>query len=241
MEQQHLQQEPSGEETWMQTESAATDLTTEGEHVENNRPEAVGQLGHILRRDTRRRLASTVLLPFLPFPVLLAIQASLSEEAWIRLCTNPVFITTTLVGCIGLLLAQLKPSRQARQAANRLSTLEEIGAIGGLVETLSFGHDREIDAPARETLIRLLPRLKASDKSLLTERHIVLLRATLSASPYATGDLFARLSRRLDAHARLQIAILKAFEQVGDNQSLPVVSHLAKHALNPTVSCVHDR
>jgi hypothetical protein len=159
----------------------------------------------------------------------------LSEDAWIRLCTNPTFIVAALMICIGMPVALLRPSRKARQAAGRLARLEDVSAIGGLVETLAFGHDSTGHAPAREALIRLLPQLKASDRDVLTEGQIALLRATLGTSPYVTGNLFSGLSRRLDAHTRLQIAILKAFEQVGDSHSLPVISRLAKHASNPQV------
>jgi hypothetical protein len=234
MEQQHLPPEQTGEVAPSRNESEVQDLTTREEPAEHPLPEA--ELGSVLRQDTNRRLASIFLFPAVPFALFFALQHMLGEEAWIRLCTNPVFIVSVMV-LIGAYapLALLGPSRKARHAANRLSGLDDLRAIGAMVETLSFGHDREVKAPVRETLIRLLPRLKASDAGLLTERHIALLRATLATSPYVTGDLFARLSRRVDAHTQLQIAILKAFEQVGDSRSLPVVANLAMSGVRPEV------
>jgi HEAT repeat protein len=162
----------------------------------------------------------------------LLLEATLSQEGWIRLCTNPLFVMAALLMCIGGPVALLKPSRKAREAARRLSTLEDVAAIGGLVETLSFGHDTRVDTPAREALIRLLTQLKASDAGLLKDGHLALLRSTLASSGIGSGDLFTSLSHRQADHARLQVAILKAFEQVGDSQSLPVVTHLAKSAGN---------
>jgi hypothetical protein len=239
MEQQHLPQEQTGEEARSRIHSDEKDLTTGEANVEPMELEVVSHLGSVLRRDTRRRLVSLVLLPLLPFALLLTLKLLLSEEAWLRLCTNPVFVVVAILVGIGAPLTLLRPSRKARQATRRLSTLEDVRAIGGLVETLYFNYDLNGDAPAREALIRLLPRLQASDSGLLTERHAAWLRQMLNALPYATGNPFRRfsqrLSRRQDALPRLQIAILKAFEQVGDSNSLPAVDHLARRAANPEV------
>src|SRR5947207_11176281 len=163
MEQQHLLQEQIDSEIRNRIRADETALASDEANVAQVEPQVVGHLGDVLRQDTYRRIAYTVLLPFLPFAPLLTLKWLLGEEAWIRLCTNPVFVVaaTLLIG-IGVPLALLKPSRKARQAAHRLSTPEDVRVIGGLVETLCFGHDRQVGAPVREALIRLLPRLKAS-------------------------------------------------------------------------------
>ncbi len=235
MEQQHLKQELPAEETWRRAGAEEGELTVAEEHMEHAQSEAAVQLATVLRHDTRRRLASLLLLPLLPFASQGVLARLLSEDALIHLCSNPVYVLTAALAGIGVPLALLRPSRKARRAASQLSKLDDAGTIGGLLETLSFGHDRELDAPAQEALIRALSRLKASDAHLITQRQAGLLRGTLASSPYTTGNLFTSLSRRRDAHVRLQIAILKAFEQVGDSQSLPVVSHLAKSAADARI------
>jgi hypothetical protein len=194
----------------------------------------LGAVSLVLRRDTRRRLAALVLLPLVPIVFLLTLQWLLDETAWVRLCNNPAFVVLTLLlPGIAIPIRMLRPSRKAKRAVQQLSSLNDLSGIGGLIETLYFSDQRE--GPAVETLIDLLPRLQASDSVRLTERHHAVLRATLRSLPHATGNLFTRLSRRKEMHARLQVAILKAFEQVGDSKALPVVVALAESGAPPQV------
>ncbi len=197
-------------------------------------PGVADELSLVLRRDARRRLATIILLPLVPITFLLGLHWLLDETAWIRLCNNPAFVALTLLfPGIAIPIALLRPSRKAKKAAQRLSSLHDLSVIGGLIETLYFNDQRE--GPATEALIDLLPRLRASDSALLTERHHFVLRSTLSSIPHVTGNLFTRLSRRKEMHARLQVAILQAFEQVGDSKALPIVAALAASAAHPQV------
>jgi hypothetical protein len=197
-------------------------------------PKAIDQLNLALRRDARRRLAAIILLPFVPIGFLLTLHWLLEDAAWIRLCNNPVFVALTMLfPGIVIPILMLRPSRKAKKAVQQLSSLNDLSGIGGLIEALYFNDQRE--GPAIETLIELLQRLKASDAALLTERHHIILRAILASLPHVTGNLFTRLSRRKEMHARLQVAILKAFEQVGDSKALPVVAALAESGAPPHV------
>ncbi|HLK56913.1 MAG TPA: hypothetical protein VKU00_10125 [Chthonomonadaceae bacterium] len=252
MRQQHLPQENNGPLAYDRIDTTQQVRSTEGETDEERvseeavtqaafegsetqtKSEVADPLSLVLRRDARRRLATMILMPLVPIAYLLTLRGLLDDTAWIQLCNNPAFVVLTLLfPGITIPILMLRPSRKAKRAAQQLSSRNDLSGIGGLIETLYFSDQRE--GPAIETLIALLPRLQASDSDLLTERHHAVLRGTLSSLPHVTGNLFTRLSRRKEIHARLQVAILKAFEQVGDSKALPVVAALAESAAHPQV------
>ena len=104
-----------------------------------------------------------------------------------------------------------------RRTTEALAAVEDVRMVGPLVERLRGGRtERRSLRVVTQALTRLLPRLQASDASLLTK------------------DQKARLGRYLAQLAlfgrdtELQIAILYAFQQIGDNQALPVVENLTR-------------
>lgn len=101
-------------------------------------------------------------------------------------------------------------SKKQTEATKRLAQFDDVRAVGPLVDALGF-QDKDTRNVAGEALVRLLPRLQASDASLLNVEQRRL------------------LTRALDGKNQpLSLAILKALEQVGDEQSLPTVERLAK-------------
>ena len=100
------------------------------------------------------------------------------------------------------------------EAAKRLAQNDDIHAVGSLAEALEWP-DNEIKHIAAGALARLLPRLQVSDARLLNSSQRTNLYRMLKVSN----------ARR---YAELQVAILKAMEQVGDAAALPYVQNLAK-------------
>ena len=98
------------------------------------------------------------------------------------------------------------------ETARELAECDSLLAVGPLAEALEWP-DAQIQRVASDALIRLLPRLKASDASLLNPKQRNVLYKTL---------------RPLNANqqSKLICAILAALEQVGDKAALPAVSRL---------------
>ena len=118
--------------------------------------------------------------------------------------------------------------RSTRKAAAGAVELSDKTSVGALVEVLKF-EDRRTFTLTRAALIRLLPQLQASDADLLTTRQRAALCRILNFS--ADNALFMDVNdlvfRHHNAQADLQVAILKAFEQTGEADCLPVVKRLA--------------
>lgn len=110
----------------------------------------------------------------------------------------------------GLFASMFAVSQLHKNAASALARYDDVRAIGFLAEALEFD-DKGVAQQAQEALIRLLPRLKATDHGLLTDEQ----RRCLDR---------ALLKHR---SAELSLAILTAYEQVGDPTSVPVVEKLA--------------
>ena len=101
---------------------------------------------------------------------------------------------------------------QARMAG-KLASVDDVQAVGALTEMTSWPDDR-IRSMAIAALVRLLPRVKASDTQLL--------------SPDQRTQLYQWLRiANANRHAVFQIALLGALEQVGDTAALPYVRALA--------------
>src|SRR5262249_22274138 len=115
------------------------------------------------------------------------------------------------LGCIvcGVMLLPRTRSR----AMEMLASLDDLRTIGPLLDSLTFavGVNRYL-LVAR--LTDLLPRLRASDSHLLRQSQRRILYEALSL-----GDF--------QQETDLLLAILKALEQIGDAQSLPIVERLA--------------
>ena len=117
---------------------------------------------------------------------------------------------------VGLIRAAARRKQYWRAVAN-LAAAEFAGddavrAIGSLAKSLDLTEpsSRELRRVVTDALIRLLPRLTTNDSSMLSAEQ----RACLTRALEGTDE-------------ELAIAILHAFDQVGDSSSIPTVEWLA--------------
>jgi hypothetical protein len=103
------------------------------------------------------------------------------------------------------------------KTAGEIAKSGDVRMVGPLVEAYSALSLSQENRPVREALTVLLPRLQASDARVLTEEHRQILNRVL-------GSGIPSYSREKN---RLVLAILKAYEQVGDGSALPFVERLA--------------
>ena len=101
-------------------------------------------------------------------------------------------------------------SQQAKSAAVAIARFDDVRAVGPLAEALWF-KDKYVTSAASTALIRLLPRLQASDACLLSPRQRSCLNKALR-----------------ERNPSLTLAILKAWEQVGDSAAIADVESIAE-------------
>ena len=110
-----------------------------------------------------------------------------------------------------------------------LAVLEDVALIGTILDhipssaSLTGGTLRRT---LRETLQNLLPRLRASDANLLSEQHRSLLNHELQRHRFNLSAINTS-AKQAEEQAELDVAILKAWEQVGDERALTFVQQLA--------------
>jgi HEAT repeat protein len=104
-----------------------------------------------------------------------------------------------------------------KSAAEALANVDDVRMIDALTVCLDIS-DSETKKIVRSALVRLLPRVKASDDlKLINESYEQLL------SELKTGE------------KSLKLAILKALEQIGDEKAISVVEYLAANAWDAEV------
>jgi hypothetical protein len=112
-----------------------------------------------------------------------------------------------------LVINKMVASPQQRRAAQRLAQLQNKRVVGHLVDFTTWP-DAPVREAARQALISMLPKLQTADASLLSAQQQGILRGMLHR-------------RHVETEPALQIAILKAYEQVGDERALHAVNALA--------------
>jgi hypothetical protein len=121
---------------------------------------------------------------------------------------------TTMLNSIGSYVSFIAmgaaASQQQKTAALAIARFDDVRAVGALAEALEF-KDKDVVPMAEKALICLLPRMKASDAALL--------------SPTQRQSLNRALKGKNTA---LTLAILKAWEQVGDARAVEEVEKLAQ-------------
>lgn len=113
------------------------------------------------------------------------------------------------VSYVGIMFSSVVVSRTEKAAALAIARFEDLRAIGPLAEALEF-KEPQVRTIASRALIRLLPRMQASDAALL--------------SPTQRACLNRALKGR---NPELILAVLKAWEQVGDADAIDNVRALA--------------
>ncbi|MCW3053347.1 MAG: hypothetical protein JWN14_2517 [Chthonomonadales bacterium] len=128
----------------------------------------------------------------------------------VSIFTHTTTMLTNLGSYVSFIAMGAAATTQQKTAALAISRFDDVRAVGPLAEALEF-KDQQVVPMAEKALISLLPRLKASDAALLspTQRHC--------------------LNRALKGkNTALTLAILKAWEQVGDTGAIAEVEKLAE-------------
>lgn len=129
--------------------------------------------------------------------------------ALVSILTHNTHLFGTLGSYVSLLTIGAAASQQQKLAAVTMTRFNDVRAIGPLAEALEF-QDKDVVRMAAQALTNLLPRMQASDTSHLSpaQRHC--------------------LNRALRGkNIELILAILKAWEQVGDTSAISEVEKLA--------------
>jgi hypothetical protein len=125
-------------------------------------------------------------------------------------------------GMTGILATLFAATQAQKDAAGALSGYDDKRGVGRLAEALEF-QDKRTHADIEAALIRLLPQLTASDHALL--------------SPEQRRCLDRAIVKR--KQGKLAMAVLDAYEQVGDRDSVSVVERMAEgkvRGLEPAVA-----
>lgn len=165
-------------------------------------PEAVDALLKLLEKEgarrRKRRLFGVVLL------------STWAAVLVIMLATGNGSQVGSFTGMIGGMVALFAATQLQKDAATALTRYDDIRSVGPLAEALEF-EDKGVATEASGALVRLLPRLRASDHAVLTPDQ----RRCLDRSV---------VKRR---NADLTMAVLAAYEQIGDETSVELVERIA--------------
>jgi len=115
-----------------------------------------------------------------------------------------------LLAPLSLLFAATAASQKQQAVVAAITQFDDVRAVGPLAEALEFPGEH-IAPIVQKTLIRLLSRLKASDASLLKPAQRACLNRAIQGG-----------------NTELTLAILKAWEQIGDADAIPEVQRLAE-------------
>lgn len=200
----------------------------EGVEVELSAPqtdvEAIEPLVATLQQEMAlRRKRSRIALPssLLLFGLLMARFVCSPKDNVAALLTNFLLLYAIGLGGMALAVRYTQPSRKQKEASARLTGIDDLRAIGPLIEAMGIPESPQA-RQARAALTPLLPRLKASDASLIGNPELAHFHFVLKfAEHFSLGPLFG---------TDYILAILKALEQVGDARSIPFVKHLADPA-----------
>ena len=118
-----------------------------------------------------------------------------------------IFIYVAAIICAG------KARRRLGKTAQKMTQLDDPRAIGPLLAAL-YLNDPDVVGPAENALLRLLPRLQASDAKSITEAQRECLYQRLTIDDARSKSEFL-------------IAALQAVEQIGDAKAVPYVEALA--------------
>jgi hypothetical protein len=161
------------------------------------------------------------------------LQTLLFPVPFLLMAVTPFFITGAtlapfLWGVVGWLAVFIANNSSLRRIGRRLADIDDSRAVGALLDVLKSSgifHGQGVE----KALIRVLPRLKAGDGENLSREQRQFLYTLL------TLDLKWYSANSLDWGVELKIATLKALEQIGDEEALPIVEQAAQQARNPRV------
>ncbi len=164
-------------------------------------------------------------------PISIGLHHRLGQERFAELISSPAGITTSVLvwSLWGIAIGfAMKSRRGAREAVESLKQAADVSSIGVLLDSLSLD-DAVMKRYAIDALIDLLPLLQPEDAGRLSTIHRARLCSVLGRrleSPLYK-DIAAVFKPAEQRRVNLQLAILKAFSQVGDERALSHVKNLA--------------
>lgn len=224
------EQEPRGDITKLIAQLGSTDAaeqTSAEQALLKRGPEAVQALIAVMKTEKsnlrqRERRYPLVLIALSVIgtgvPAFINIYLNLYDSYWhyVAILLGPLLVVS-FIKWSKIDVNRLRyASTLHKNAANLLAKFEDERAVGPLIEGLDFGDRNAI----KTALKRLLPRLKATDASLLNAKQRARLYLELKWSreyewnPFVDTEFIA--------------TILKALEQIGDETALPYVKRLAR-------------
>ena len=137
-----------------------------------------------------------------------------------------LFIKLTVISGVVIGLSSLTYRQRRRNSiAVTIRGPHDLKQIPTLMRALEM-QNRTVSNSAKQELSRLLPHLKTSDSSLLNETdRTLLIRLFVGLDTQSISALLTRTDAKTERN--FQVAILKAFEQVGGAQELILVERLA--------------
>lgn len=196
--------------------------------------EASEDLAALLKQEGRQRLKeigavfawSGVFVTSMLFLLRYADQGK--DALTIRLLICFMMIGGAGVGICSHLMRRSKQRKRSLRAAIDQTTAKQ--DAGSLIRSLQV-ENTAVRSLAKQRLTALLPTLRASDASLLSEAERKILLRYLAISPSYSGyydirELFSRAAYRRELDFRL--SILKSLEQIGGIQELATVERLAQ-------------
>lgn len=157
----------------------------------------------VMRESTRKR-------------IYLIIAAFLIFYLFMEILFKSGTVIAGFSGLGALLAARLAMTHQQKLATKLLAQMNDLSSVGEMVDGLEI-KDNDIKQEVWVALIRMLPRMYASDSHLLNASQRSRLNAFLNENHRLTNDI----------QKQLIISILKAYQQVGDETALEAVEKLA--------------
>lgn len=133
-------------------------------------------------------------------------------------------------------------AREVKEATQSLTESSDVSVVGPLLEAMEMGEpmydfstlgrsDRPVVGMAAQALVRLLPRLQASDAPALTPHQRARLYRAIELSALAPSQG----TRAWRGNSDFAIAALRGLEQIGDSKAVALVERLAEKARDPQV------
>lgn len=146
----------------------------------------------------------------------LSAQGTLPIEAMdyaVLLFIGPILVPTLLIGL----------AKRQNKALRKLATCEDIHALGPLLDIKGHVTDNNTKKAIYLTMTRLLLAIKTSDRSVLKDTQYKHLLQSIEGCQMAVTSAPKKLQ-----FEPYYLAVLKATEQIGDEQALPRVEAIVK-------------
>lgn len=185
------------------------DQALAGQDIEELGPDAVDTLMAIVKKEaatyrrSRRNNIAIALFICVGMPVMMLIGTGLKTGNWHDFSNWGTF--AAFAGVAGSVAA----TTVHKKALAKLAEFKDLRAVGPLTSSLGMG-DKVTKVIVEAALVELLPQLKATDSDLLNAEQRTILNSRLKSGS-----------------VEFVVAILKAYQQIGDPRAIPFVERLA--------------